>query len=78
MSEKLKEKVQNTEMADEADMQEQDKQQQEKIQEKLKTLLAKAKKKKNVLESQEIALFFADMDIQDDQMDRITDYLERQ
>ena len=77
MSEKLKEKVQNTEMADEADMQEQDKQQQEKIQEKLKTLLAKAKKKKNVLESQEIALFFADMDIQDDQMDRITDYLEQ-
>ena len=77
MSEKLKEREQNTEMADEADMQEQDKQQQEKIQEKLKTLLAKAKKKKNVLESQEIALFFADMDIQDDQMDRITDYLEQ-
>ena len=77
MSEKLKEREQNTEMADEDDMQEQDKQQQEKIQEKLKTLLAKAKKKKNVLESQEIALFFADMDIQDDQMDRITDYLEQ-
>ena len=50
---------------------------QEKIQEKLKTLLAKAKKKKNVLESQEIALFFADMDIQEDQMDKITDYLEQ-
>ncbi len=50
---------------------------QEKIQEKLKTLLARAKKKKNVLESQEIALFFADMDIQDDQMDKITDYLEQ-
>ena len=47
------------------------------IQERLKTLLGKAKKKKNVLESQEIALFFADMDIQDDQMDRITDYLEQ-
>ena len=47
------------------------------IHERLKTLLGKAKKKKNVLESQEIALFFADMDIQDDQMDRITDYLEQ-
>ncbi len=47
------------------------------IRERLKTLLAKAKKKKNVLESQEITLFFADMDIQDDQMDRITDYLEQ-
>ena len=45
------------------------------IDEKLKTLLSKAKKKKNVLESQEIVAFFADMDIQDDQMDRITDYL---
>ena len=77
MSEKMREKEHNTEMSDEALMQEQDKQQQEKIQEKLKTLLAKAKKKKNVLESQEIALFFADMDIQDDQMDRITDYLEQ-
>ncbi len=47
------------------------------IQERLKTLLGKAKKKKNVLESQEITLFFADMDIQDDQMDRIIDYLEQ-
>ncbi len=52
-------------------------QQDEKIQEKLKSLLAKAKKKKNVLESQEITLFFADMELQDDQMDRITDYLEQ-
>ncbi|MCR5420332.1 MAG: RNA polymerase sigma factor RpoD [Lachnospiraceae bacterium] len=51
--------------------------QQEKIQEKLKSLLAKAKKKKNVLESSEITLFFADMDLQDDQMDKINDYLEQ-
>ena len=56
---------------------EQDDKLQEIIQERLKTLLAKAKKKKNVLESQEIAMFFADIDVQDDQMDRITDYLEQ-
>lgn len=52
-------------------------QQQANIEEKLKTLLNKAKKKKNVLESQEITAFFADMDIQEDQMDKITDYLEQ-
>ncbi len=57
--------------------QEQDEKLNEIIQERLKTLLGKAKKKKNVLESQEITLFFADMDIQDDQMDKITDYLEQ-
>ena len=56
---------------------EQDEKLQEIIQERLKTLLGKAKKKKNVLESQEITLFFADMDLQDDQMDKITDYLEQ-
>ncbi len=50
---------------------------QQKIDEKLKALLQKAKKKKNVLESQEIAAYFADMDIQDDQMDKISDYLEQ-
>ena len=75
MSEKLNEK--NAEVLDEAAAAEREKQQQEKIQEKLKTLLSRAKKKKNVLESQEIALFFADMDIQEDQMDKITDYLEQ-
>ncbi|MBR4719000.1 MAG: RNA polymerase sigma factor RpoD [Lachnospiraceae bacterium] len=52
-------------------------QQQAIIDEKLKVLLNRAKKKKNVLESQEIAIFFADMDIQEDQMDKITDYLEQ-
>ena len=52
-------------------------QQQANIEEKLKTLLNKAKKKKYVLESQEITAFFADMDIQEDQMDKITDYLEQ-
>ncbi|MBR5407945.1 MAG: RNA polymerase sigma factor RpoD [Lachnospiraceae bacterium] len=50
---------------------------QQKIDEKLKALMQKAKKKKNVLESQEIAAFFADMEIQEDQMDKITDYLEQ-
>ncbi|MCR5356387.1 MAG: RNA polymerase sigma factor RpoD [Lachnospiraceae bacterium] len=50
---------------------------QQKIDEKLKSLMQKAKKKKNVLESQEIAAFFADMEIQEDQMDKITDYLEQ-
>lgn len=52
-------------------------QQQTIIDEKLKVLLNKAKKKKNVLESQEIAALFADMELQDDQMDRISDYLEK-
>ncbi|MCR5509078.1 MAG: RNA polymerase sigma factor RpoD [Lachnospiraceae bacterium] len=50
---------------------------QQKIDEKLKALLQRAKKKKNVLESQEIAAFFADMEIGDDQMDKISDYLEQ-
>lgn len=54
-----------------------EKEQQTIIEERLKSLLTKAKKKKNVLESQEITAFFADMDIQDDQMDKITDYLEQ-
>ena len=54
-----------------------DENQQAKLDEKLKALLAKAKKKKNVLESQEITMFFADMELQDDQLDRITDYLEQ-
>ncbi|MCR5407367.1 MAG: RNA polymerase sigma factor RpoD [Lachnospiraceae bacterium] len=54
-----------------------EKEQQTIIEERLKSLLTKAKKKKNVLESQEITTFFADMDIQDDQMDKITDYLEQ-
>ena len=50
-----------------------EKEQQTIIEERLKSLLTKAKKKKNVLESQEITAFFADMD----QMDKITDYLEQ-
>lgn len=54
-----------------------EKEQQTIIEDRLKSLLTKAKKKKNVLESQEITAFFADMDIQDDQMDKITDYLEQ-
>ncbi len=44
--------------------------------EKLKELLAYAKKKKNVLEYQEIMDVFADMELGPDQMDRIFEYLE--
>ncbi|MCR4807481.1 MAG: RNA polymerase sigma factor RpoD [Lachnospiraceae bacterium] len=66
------------ELAEEQDKDEEiDEKLQEVIQGRLKTLLAKAKKKKNVLESQEITLFFADMELQDDQLDKITDYLEQ-
>ena len=78
---KTEPEVIETELDDENEAAEQGSEQDEKlqeiIQERLKTLLGKAKKKKNVLESQEITLFFADMDLQDDQMDKITDYLEQ-
>ena len=35
-----------------------------------------AKKKKNVLEYQEVADFFADLNLEDDQMDKVFDFLE--
>ena len=44
--------------------------------ERLKELLAMAKKKKNVLEYQEINDFFADMDLDADKFERILDFLE--
>ena len=48
----------------------------EKFQQKLKELLALAKKKKNMLEYQEISDFFADMQLEAEQFDKILDFLE--
>ena len=44
----------------------------------MKDLLAAAKKKKNVLEYKEILDFFADMDLQPEQFDKVEEYLESQ
>ena len=48
----------------------------EKFQEKLKELLSLAKKKKNMLEYQEISDFFADMQLDSDKVEKILDFLE--
>lgn len=48
----------------------------EKFQQKLKDLLALVKKKKNMLEYQEISDFFADMQLEAEQFDKILDFLE--
>lgn len=48
----------------------------EKFQQKLKDLLALAKKKKNMLEYQEISDFFVDMQLEAEQFDKILDFLE--
>ncbi|MDD6058311.1 MAG: RNA polymerase sigma factor RpoD [Clostridiales bacterium] len=48
----------------------------EKFQERLSGLLALAKKKKNMLEYQEISDFFADLSLEADDLERILDYLE--
>lgn len=48
-----------------------------KFDEKLKALLAMAKKKKNVLEYQEINDFFADMQLEDDAFEQILETLEK-
>ena len=48
----------------------------EKFQEKLKELLAMAKKKKNMLEYQEISDFFSDMNLDAERVDRILEFLE--
>lgn len=48
----------------------------EKFQAKLKELLALAKKKKNVLEYQEISDFFQDMELDAEQFEKILDFLE--
>lgn len=44
--------------------------------EKIKIILNLAKKKKNVLDYQEIVDFFADLNLEEDQFDRITEILE--
>ena len=48
-----------------------------KYEEKIKTLLAMAKKKKNVLEYQEFSDHFADLHLEEEQMDEILDALEK-
>ena len=48
----------------------------EKFQAKLKELLALSKKKKNVLEYQEISDFFQDMELNAEQFEKILDFLE--
>lgn len=48
----------------------------EKFQEKLKELLSLAKKKKIMLEYQEISDFFADMQLDSDKFEKILDFLE--
>ena len=50
---------------------------QAKFEEKVKDLLAMAKKKKNVLEYQEISDFFADMQLEEDQFEKILEALEQ-
>ena len=50
---------------------------QARFEEKIKNLLAMAKKKKNVLEYQEINDFFSDMTLEEDQFDRILETLEQ-
>lgn len=47
-----------------------------KLQEKLKEILALAKKKKNSLEYQEISEFFKDMELDADEFEKILDFLE--
>lgn len=47
-----------------------------KFTERLKELLAVAKKKKNVLEQQEIMDFFSDMEFDADKMDKVLEFLE--
>jgi len=50
---------------------------QAKFDEKVKELLSSAKKKKNVLEYQEISDFFADMPLEEEQFERILEVLEQ-
>ena len=49
-----------------------------KFEEKLKTLVALGKKKKNVLEIQEINDVFSDMELGAEQMEKVFEYLEAQ
>ena len=47
-----------------------------KFEEKLKELVSLGKKKKSILEIQEINDFFSDMELEPDQMEKVFDYLE--
>jgi len=47
-----------------------------KFEEKLKELVALGKKKKNILELQEINDLFADMELQPEQMEKVFEYLD--
>ncbi|MDO4489736.1 MAG: RNA polymerase sigma factor RpoD [Lachnospiraceae bacterium] len=49
---------------------------QDKFLEKLKELIAKGKKNKNMLEYQEIKKFFQDANVSDEQMDKILEFME--
>nr|WP_330364815.1 RNA polymerase sigma factor RpoD [Butyrivibrio sp. NC3005] len=49
----------------------------EKFKEKLKELLARAKKKKNVLEYDEISDFFADLNLDEEHLDKVLEVLEQ-
>ena len=67
--ENLEEKMENGSGKDAAGSQEQ-------FQDKLRELLSMAKKKKNMLEYQEISDFFSDMQLDAEQFERILDFLE--
>ena len=47
-----------------------------KFEEKLKEILVMAKKKKNILEYQEISDFFAEFELDPEHMEKVLDYLE--
>ena len=50
---------------------------QAKFEEKIKELVSMAKKQKNILEYQEVSDFFEGMALEEDQMERVLDTLER-
>ena len=50
---------------------------QAKFEERLKELLDYAKKKKNILDEGEVTLYMADLNLDEEQFDRVTDYLEQ-
>ena len=49
---------------------------QAKYEERIKEFLAKCKKKKNVIEYREITDFFADLNLEEEQYDKLMDVLE--
>ncbi len=72
------EEPENAEVPDSADKAESEQDEaREKFQERLKDLLNLAKKKKNMLEYQEISDFFSDMQLDAEKFEKILDFLER-